>query len=70
MFLRKLKLQAQESESVSDYRSGWQLRVAFIKAAIRPIIYHHVFFTAVSRAAITRGNRFISWALKQDRDGW
>lgn len=70
MFLRKLKLQAQESESVSDYRSGWQFRVPFIKAAIRPIIYHHVFFTAVSQAAITKGNRFISWALKQDRDGW
>lgn len=35
------------------------VRVSFIKLALRPIIYHHVFFTAVSQAVITKGNRFI-----------
>ena len=69
--LKKIKAPSRgELKCVSDYRSGWQFRVPFIKAAIRQIIYHHGFFTAVSQAAITKGNRFISWAPKQDRDGW
>lgn len=59
----------EELKCVSDCRSG-QFRVSFIKAAIRPIIYHHVFFTAMSQAAIIEGNRFIPWAQRQDIDGW
>lgn len=55
---------------MSACKNGYQLIVPFIKAAIRPITYHHVFFTAVSQAAITKGNRFIPWAGKQDGDGW
>ena len=69
--LKKIKTPSRgELKCVSDGRNGWQFRVSFIKLAIRPIIYHHVFFTAVSQAVITKGNRFIPWAWKQDKDGW
>ena len=69
--LKRIKAPSRgELKCVSDGRNGWQLRVSFIKLALRPIMYHHVFFTAVSQAVITKGNRFIPWAQKQDKDGW
>lgn len=55
---------------MSDCKNGELLRVPFIRAAIRPIIYHHVFFIAVSQAAITKGNRsFLGLGGRTEMDG-
>lgn len=68
--LKKIKAPSKEElKCVSTVELGGSL-VSFIKAAIGPITYHQVFFTAMSWAAIIEGNRFILWAQRQDRDGW